>query len=229
MTPYDAVLDRPSPAAAARPQIGGALRVLVADDERDVLESVRLLLGTHDIVTVTVATPAEALAAAMQPFDVALIDLNLERGHVTGTLSLDLIAGLRKLQPTLPIIALTSPGAHEVAREAMRRGVREFIQKPWDDARLVGQIRVQAELGRALRRVSELETEVRHLRATGGGGGTSDTATTPLTAMRLLDVEGLLVREAMTKHHGNVSRAARSLGLSRSALYRRLERHQIEN
>ena len=100
MTPFDAVLDRPSPAAAARLQTGGALRVLVADDERDVLESVRLLLGTHDIITVAVATPAEALAAATQPFDVALIDLNLERGHTSGALSLDLIAGLRK--PTIP-------------------------------------------------------------------------------------------------------------------------------
>jgi len=226
MTPFDAVLDRPSPAAAARLQTGGALRVLVADDERDVLESVRLLLGTHDIVTVTVSTPAEALAAATQPFDVALIDLNLERGHTSGALSLDLIAGLRKLQPTLPIVALAPASAHEVAREAMRRGVREFVHKPWDDARLVGQVRVQAELGRALRRVSELETEVRHLRST---GSPTDGSTQPLTAMRLLDVEGLLVREAMTKHHGNVSRAARSLGLSRSALYRRLERHQIEN
>jgi transcriptional regulator of acetoin/glycerol metabolism len=81
---------------------------------------------------------------------------------------------------------------------------------------------VQVELDRALRRIGELEAEVRHLR----GGPPPATL---LTEMRLLDVEGLLVREAMTRHQGNVSRAARSLGLSRSALYRRLERHRIED
>jgi transcriptional regulator of acetoin/glycerol metabolism len=74
-----------------------------------------------------------------------------------------------------------------------------------------------SELGRALRRVQELEAELQRMR----DGGSS------LTTMRLLDVEGLLVRQAMERHSGNVSRAARALGLSRSALYRRLERHKI--
>lgn len=76
-----------------------------------------------------------------------------------------------------------------------------------------------SELGRALRRVQELEAEVQRLRDANGGSS--------LAAMRLLDVEGLLVRQAMERHSGNVSRAARALGLSRSALYRRLERHKI--
>lgn len=77
-----------------------------------------------------------------------------------------------------------------------------------------------SDLGRALRRVQELEAEVQQLRDAGAGGSS-------LTTMRLLDVEGLLVRQAMERHSGNVSRAARALGLSRSALYRRLERHKI--
>jgi transcriptional regulator of acetoin/glycerol metabolism len=77
-----------------------------------------------------------------------------------------------------------------------------------------------SDLGRALRRVQELEAEVQRLRESNGGGSS-------LTTMRLLDVEGLLVRQAMERHSGNVSRAARALGLSRSALYRRLERHKI--
>jgi transcriptional regulator of acetoin/glycerol metabolism len=80
-----------------------------------------------------------------------------------------------------------------------------------------------SELGRALRRVQELEGELQRLREAGGG---SEAA--PLQEMHLLDVEGLLVRRAMERHRGNVSRAARALGLSRSALYRRLERHKIE-
>jgi len=76
-----------------------------------------------------------------------------------------------------------------------------------------------SDLSRALRRVQELEAEVQRLREVNGGSS--------LTSMRLLDVEGLLVRQAMERHSGNVSRAARALGLSRSALYRRLERHKI--
>ncbi len=76
-----------------------------------------------------------------------------------------------------------------------------------------------SDLARALKRVQELEAEVQRLRESNGGSS--------LTTMRLLDVEGLLVRQAMERHSGNVSRAARALGLSRSALYRRLERHKI--
>ena len=81
---------------------------------------------------------------------------------------------------------------------------------------------LQTELGHARRRVAELENELRRLRESGA------TVSTPsLNDMRLLEVEGMLVRQAMTRFHGNVSRAAKALGLSRSALYRRLERHKI--
>jgi transcriptional regulator of acetoin/glycerol metabolism len=79
------------------------------------------------------------------------------------------------------------------------------------------------ELGHARRRVAELENELRRLRAESGNGA----APASLTDMRLLEVEGMLVRQAMERFHGNVSRAAKALGLSRSALYRRLERHKI--
>jgi len=82
---------------------------------------------------------------------------------------------------------------------------------------------LQAELGHARRRVAELENELRRLRAESGPGASA----APLTDMRLLEVEGMLVRQAMERFHGNVSRAAKALGLSRSALYRRLERHKI--
>jgi transcriptional regulator of acetoin/glycerol metabolism len=82
---------------------------------------------------------------------------------------------------------------------------------------------VQSELTYARRRVAELETELRRLR----GEPALASAAPSLTEMRLLDVEGLLVRQAMERHRGNVSRAAKALGLSRSALYRRLERHKI--
>jgi transcriptional regulator of acetoin/glycerol metabolism len=91
------------------------------------------------------------------------------------------------------------------------------LETPSAHSRLNVPATPDSELGRALRRVQELETELQRMR----DGGSS------LTTMRLLDVEGLLVRQAMERHSGNVSRAARALGLSRSALYRRLERHKI--
>jgi DNA-binding NtrC family response regulator len=227
MTPLDAVLDRPAPGNAPlrtspAPQVH--LRVLVADDERDVVEAVRLLFAAHDLTVFPATSPAEAMAAArVQPLDAALIDLNYEKGRTNGDQGLELISTLRRSLPALPIVVMTAWSSIELALEAMRRGARDFIEKPWDDSRLVTMMRSHAELGRALRRVGELETEVRQLR----GGPDGATNGNGLPSMRLLEVEGHLVRQAMERHQGNVSRAARTLGLSRSALYRRLERHKV--
>ena len=119
---------------------------------------------------------------------------------------------------------MTAWGSMELVLDALKRGARDFIEKPWDPSRLVGAIKSQIEIGNAVRRVTELEAEVRELR---GASATLDSGG-PLSEMRLLDVEGVLVRQAMEKYQGNISRAARALGLSRSALYRRLERHNIQ-
>ena len=98
--------------------------------------------------------------------------------------------------------------------------IEAMLESPSATSRLNVPVASQdSDLGRALRRVQELEAEIQRLRDVNGGSS--------LTTMRLLDVEGLLVRQAMERHSGNVSRAARALGLSRSALYRRLERHKI--
>jgi DNA-binding NtrC family response regulator len=225
MSPLEALLDRPaSTSATSRPAHAQPYRILVADDQRDVTEALRLLLSMHDFGVVSAASPVEAVAAAAaQPLDAALIDLNYDKGRTTGEQGLELITALKKHAPALPVVVMTAWSSIDLALEAVRRGARDFVEKPWDESRLIAILRSQAELGRALRRVAELESEIEKLRATSsvdGGQGT-------LTAMRLLDVEGLLVKQAMERHAGNVSRAARALGLSRSALYRRLERHKI--
>ena len=223
MTSLNAVLDHPHTLAPSLPAGALPYRVLVADDEHAVLEAVRLLLSTHDLNTVPARTPAEAIErASAEPLDAALIDLNYDKGRTTGEQGLELIAALHKRAPALPIVAMTAWSSIDLALEAVRRGARDFVQKPLDDARLVSLLRSQAELGRALRRVAELETEVRQLKQL---AESTDDATLP--NLRLLEVEGLLVRRAMDRFEGNVSRAARALGLSRSALYRRLERHKI--
>jgi DNA-binding NtrC family response regulator len=236
MTPLDAVLDRPSPAeAASRAPQTAPLRILVADDQRDVIEALRLLLGASDMIVVGAQTPAEALSlAGAQPFDAALVDLNYGKGRTSGEQGLDLVAAMRKQHPAMPVVVMTAWGSAELARTALRRGARDFVEKPWDEFRMVTAVRTQAELGRATRTIAELHTELRRLRGQTGtpaANGAADhgaaTAPTSVDGMRLLEVEGMLVRQAMTRHDGNVSRAARALGLSRSALYRRLERHKI--
>jgi DNA-binding NtrC family response regulator len=135
-------------------------RLLVADDQPDVLTALRLLLGNEGIDTVSASSPAGALAAAASDrFDAALIDLNYARDTTSGTEGLDLLARLRQADPNLPIIVMTAWATVGLAVEAMRGGARDFIEKPWDNQRLLSVIRNQLELGRALRRSEQLEAE----------------------------------------------------------------------
>ncbi len=224
MTPLDAaVLDHPA-APPLVPPHAVPFRVLVADDQPDVIEAIRLLLGGRDFNVVGATSPAAAMSAASsQPLDAALVDLNYDKGRTTGEQGLELVASLTGADPTLPVVAMTAWSSADLAVEAVRRGARDFVEKPWEESRLLAIVRAQAELGRALRRVAELEAEVRRL--TGAAPGANGSSA--YSEMKLIEVEGLLVRRAMERFQGNVSRAARALGLSRSALYRRLERHKI--
>ena len=94
-------------------------------------------------------------------FDAALIDLNYARDTTSGQEGLDLLARLQTGDPTLPVIVLTAWASVDVAVEAMRRGARDFVQKPWDNARLLAIVRTQVELSRALRRGRQLEGAAR--------------------------------------------------------------------
>jgi DNA-binding NtrC family response regulator len=141
-------------------------RILIADDQPDVLESLRLLLKAEGFQTEAVSSPAAILAAVeTKDFDAALIDLNYARDTTSGQEGLDLLTRLQSLDSTLPIVVMTAWGSIELAVEAMRRGARDFVQKPWENARLLSILRTQLELGRALRRGARLEAENRVLRA----------------------------------------------------------------
>jgi len=135
-------------------------RLLVADDQPDVLTALRLLLGNEGIDTVSASSPAGALAAAAADrFDAALIDLNYARDTTSGTEGLDLLARLRQTDPNLPVIVMTAWATVGVAVEVMRAGARDFIEKPWDNQRLLSVVRNQLELSRALRRGEQLQAE----------------------------------------------------------------------
>jgi DNA-binding NtrC family response regulator len=149
--------------AAAAPS-----RILVADDQPDVLEALRLLLKAEGYLIDTAASPAGVVAAIEdKEFDVLLMDLNYARDTTSGQEGLDLLHTVRTMDPTLPAVVMTAWGSVDVAVEAMRRGARDFVQKPWDNARLLAIVRTQVELSRALRRGQRLEAENLMLRGEG--------------------------------------------------------------
>jgi DNA-binding NtrC family response regulator len=143
-------------------------RILVADDQRDVLEALRLLLKAEGFVTETAGSPGAVLASVQKTdFDAVLLDLNYARDTTTGREGLELVSQLRAHDPSLPTVVMTAWGSIDKAVEAMRRGARDFIEKPWENARLLATLRSQVELGRALRRSRQLEDENRALRPVG--------------------------------------------------------------
>ena len=140
--------------------------ILVADDQPDVLEALRFLIKGEGYLAVLVNSPAAALGEVeARDFDAVLMDLNYTRDTTSGQEGLDLLHRIQALDGTLPVIVMTAWGSVELAVEAMRRGARDFIQKPWDNARLSAILKTQIELGRALRRGQRLEDENRALRA----------------------------------------------------------------
>jgi DNA-binding NtrC family response regulator len=143
-------------------------RILIADDQREVREALRLMLKTEGFDTETAASPAEILqAVTSRDFDAVLMDLNYTRDTTSGREGLDLLARLRALEPTLPVVVMTAWASVDVAVEAMRRGARDFVEKPWDNNRLNNILRNQIDLHRALRRGQRLAAENEILRADG--------------------------------------------------------------
>jgi DNA-binding NtrC family response regulator len=139
-------------------------RLLIADDQPDVLEALRLLLKPEGYQIDTVNSPAALIRALdAKDYDVVLMDLNYARDTTSGEEGLDLLARLRAADEALPVVVMTAWASVHVAVEAMRRGARDFVQKPWDNDRLLAILRTQTELGRAIRRGQYLEAANRAL------------------------------------------------------------------
>jgi len=127
-------------------------RVLIADDQKDVLEALKLVLKGQGFDVDTAMSPGAILSAVEKSdYDAVLMDMNYTRDTTGGIEGLDLISRLRGMDGFLPIVVMTAWGSVEGAVEAMRRGARDYIEKPWDNGRLLNTLRTQIELGRALR------------------------------------------------------------------------------
>jgi DNA-binding NtrC family response regulator len=140
-------------------------RVLVADDQADVREALRLLLKGERYLVETAATPVAVLEAVhSRDFDAVIIDLNYARDTTSGHEGLDLLSRLQQIDSTLPVVVMTAWASVELAVDVMRRGARDFVQKPWDNTRLLTTLQVQVQLSQALRHAQRLEAENRLLR-----------------------------------------------------------------
>lgn len=139
-------------------------RILLADDQADIRESLRLLLKNEGFEAQLASSPAEVLAAIeAREFDAVLMDLNYTRDTTSGQEGLDLLSRIQSLDSTLPVIVMTAWSSVELAVEAMRLGASDFLPKPWENARLLSILRTQIDLRQALRRATRLEAENRLL------------------------------------------------------------------
>jgi DNA-binding NtrC family response regulator len=139
--------------------------ILIADDQRDVTEALRLLFKAQGFQTKEASSPSNVIEIlGEREFDLALIDLNYTRDTTSGKEGLDLLGRIRALDSNLPVVMMTAWGSVDLAVQAMRAGARDFVQKPWDNARLLATVRTQLELSRALRENQRVHAENELLR-----------------------------------------------------------------
>jgi len=139
--------------------------ILIADDQPDVVEALRLLFKGEGFQTKEAHSPAKVRQALQErEFDLALIDLNYTRDTTSGREGLDLLSEIRGMDSQLPVVVMTAWGSVDMAVAAMQGGARDFVQKPWDNARLLTTVRTQVELARALRHSQRVEAENEVLR-----------------------------------------------------------------
>src|SRR5438309_8045948 len=160
-----AILQPPPQAMSIVPS---QMRILICDDQPDVLEALRFLLKRDGYKTESAESPRQALQLLeTRDYDAAIIDLNYTRDTTSGGEGLDLLARMQAIDSMLPVIVMTAWGNVEIAVEAMRRGARDFVQKPWDNDRLLTILRNQVDLYRALQHAQRLAAENALLKAEG--------------------------------------------------------------
>lgn len=172
---------------------------LVIDDDPDVLTAAALVLAGEP-AQVRKAERPDAVEIRPGVFDAALLDMNFEPGARSGEAGLALLARVREADPELSVVLMTTYGGVALAVETMKRGAVDFVLKPWRNE----------ALSTAMQRAAALTAERR--------AGAE---------LNLDDMERRAIERALAFHEGNVSRAAHILGLTRPALYRRMERYGL--
>ena len=135
-------------------------RILIADDQQHILDSLEILLGAHGFSTEAATHPSRVLRALeTQHFDAVLMDLNYTRGTTEGGEGLELVSRIRSMDSLLPIIVLTAWSSIDLAVDAMRRGASDFVQKPWDNKELLQKLQTQLSRAREQHRLQRLHDE----------------------------------------------------------------------
>ena len=187
-----------------RPNDAAPVRALFLDDDADVLAAAELVLTRNGFDLGTVQTPEAAhILLAEHPFDVLLLDLNFRRGDTSGEAGLAFLRRSMMDHPYLPVVVVTGHSGMAIAIEAMRLGAQDFVVKPWNNDRLVASVRAAIDNPRLPPPAS------------------------PPQDLNLERSERDLIRIALERHQFNISQAARDLGLTRAALYRRMEKHGL--
>lgn len=166
--------------------------ILIADDKRDVIMALEALLRSRGFTTSSAQTPADVIRLVQyKSFDAVLLDLNYSRDTTSGQEGLSLLSEIQNMAPHLPVVVMTAFANMEIALDAMRKGARDFIEKPWDNERLLAILQNQIALGQALDQVDNLKTENRRL----SGADKIDFVATSKTMQPVLD---LIARIAKT-------------------------------
>lgn len=189
--------------------------ILVADDDADVRQSLLLLLEDCGWDVATAASPPEALTSiqSLRPA-LALLDLNYHRDTTSGEEGLALLREIRTQDTELPVVILTGWATVQLAVRAMQLGAQDFLEKPWENAEVRANLTRHLALAAAREQVRSLEKPA----------APHDQSTGRLETLTLEQAERYVIRRALGSCGGDVAAAALKLGMSRSALYRRLEK-----
>ncbi len=177
--------------------------VLFLDDDPDILTSADLALRRHGYTVTGLQSPEAARERLdSEKFDLILLDLNYRRGDTTGEAGLAFLEEQMRRDPRTPVVVVTGHSGLNIAVQAMRLGAEDFVVKPWNNDRLVATVEKAIEAPR--QRVGA-----------------------PPQDLNLERSEREMIKEALSRHGFNISAAAKDLGLTRAALYRRMEKHGL--
>jgi len=181
--------------------------ILVVDDDKDVLTAARLLLRQYFEKILTISDPAEIQELMIgESIDVFLVDMNFTIGRNRGIEGLNCLEQIRRIDPDAVVVLMTAFGDLNTAVQAMREGAADFVLKPWQNENLVATLSVAAEF--------------RRVRTTGAVSACEATS----ESLNLESAERRMIALALDEAHGNISHAAAALGITRAALYRRIEK-----